>query len=133
MRGVSRSGSVSPLGCDAQLNKGCGLGHHDPNNQACACTSPTRHLAVSKPANIRSAICPCVCNVSFRGLAMGVIMQAFYWDCPQIEGKPFQWWRHLHGEVPRLAAAGFTALWLPPANKAASNTSMGYDPYDYYD
>jgi alpha-amylase len=64
---------------------------------------------------------------------MGVIMQAFYWDCPQIEGKPFQWWKHLHGEVPRLAAAGFTALWLPPANKAASNTSMGYDPYDYYD
>jgi len=64
---------------------------------------------------------------------MGVIMQAFYWDCPQIEGKPFQWWTYLHGEVPRLAAAGFTALWLPPANKAASNTSMGYDPYDYYD
>jgi alpha-amylase len=64
---------------------------------------------------------------------MGVIMQAFYWDCPQIEAKPFQWWKYLHGEVPRLAAAGFTVLWLPPANKAASNTSMGYDPYDYYD
>jgi Glycosidases len=24
-------------------------------------------------------------------------------------------------------------LWLPPANKAASWKSMGYDPYDYYD
>ena len=64
---------------------------------------------------------------------MGVMMQAFYWDCPEIEGKPFQWWGHVRGEVPRLAAAGFTALWLPPANKAADNTSMGYDPYDFWD
>ena len=64
---------------------------------------------------------------------MGVMMQAFYWDCPAIEGKPFQWWKHVEAEVPRLAAAGFTALWLPPANKAAGNTSMGYDPYDFFD
>jgi alpha-amylase len=35
--------------------------------------------------------------------------------------------------VAELAAACFTALWLPPANKAASNTSMGYDPYDFFD
>ena len=64
---------------------------------------------------------------------MGVMMQAFYWDCPAIEGKPFQWWKHVESEVPRLAAAGFTALWLPPANKAASDISMGYDPYDFFD
>ena len=64
---------------------------------------------------------------------MGVMMQAFYWDCPAIEGRPFQWWGHVRSEVPRLAAAGFTALWLPPANKAAGNTSMGYDPYDFWD
>ena len=62
---------------------------------------------------------------------MGVMMQAFYWDCPEIEGKPFQWWNDVRGEVPKLAAAGFTALWLPPANKAANNVSMGYDPYDF--
>src|SRR4029453_11044241 len=35
--------------------------------------------------------------------------------------------------LPSIAEAGFTALWLPPANKAASWKSMGYDPYDYYD
>ena len=64
---------------------------------------------------------------------MGVMMQAFYWDCPAIEGRAFQWWNHVRGEVPRLAAAGFTALWLPPASKAAGNTSMGYDPYDFWD
>ena len=49
---------------------------------------------------------------------MGVMMQAFYWDCPAIEGKAFQWWKHVETEVPRLAETGFTALWLPPANKA---------------
>lgn len=64
---------------------------------------------------------------------MGVMLQAFYWNCPDVEGKPFAWWIYLQSEVPKLAAAGFTALWLPPANKAAENTSMGYDPYDYYD
>ena len=64
---------------------------------------------------------------------MGVMMQAFYWNCPDIEKKAARWWTYLKGEVPKLSAAGFTALWLPPANKAASNTSMGYDPYDYFD
>src|SRR5712672_1846153 len=64
---------------------------------------------------------------------MGVIMQAFYWNCPALEGKPFEWWKYLQGEIPKLARAGFTALWLPPANKAATNKSMGYDPYDYHD
>ena len=61
---------------------------------------------------------------------MGVMMQAFYWDCPQIEGKAFGWWKYLQSELTELAAAGFTALWLPPANKAANSASMGYDPYD---
>src|SRR5215469_10777285 len=64
---------------------------------------------------------------------MGVMMQAFYWNCPDVEAKPFQWWKYLQDEIPKLAGAGFTALWLPPANKAASNVSMGYDPYDYFD
>jgi alpha-amylase len=61
------------------------------------------------------------------------MMQAFYWDCPRIEGIPFGWWAHLQTKVPELAGVGFTALWLPPANKAANNTSMGYDPYDFFD
>ena len=66
---------------------------------------------------------------------MGVIMQAFYWDCPRLENKECQWWNKVEGNVASLSAAGFTALWLPPANKAANigGLSMGYDPYDYYD
>ena len=64
---------------------------------------------------------------------MGVLMQAFYWNCPGSEGQVGNWWTFLAGKISELKNAGFTALWLPPASKAASITSMGYDPYDYYD
>ena len=23
---------------------------------------------------------------------MGVMMQAFFWDCPRVDNKEFQWW-----------------------------------------
>jgi len=66
---------------------------------------------------------------------MGVMLQAFYWDCPREEKKEFKWWRHVREQIPSLAEAGFTSLWLPPVHKAANlgGFSMGYDPYDYYD
>lgn len=66
---------------------------------------------------------------------MGVMLQAFYWDCPHAEGREYQWWNTVRQQVPSLAKAGFSALWLPPVHKAANlgGTSMGYDPYDYYD
>ena len=62
---------------------------------------------------------------------MGVIMQAFYWDCPRLEGTEFGWWNHIKEKVPTLGQIGFTALWLPPASKAANlgGMSMGYDPF----
>ena len=64
---------------------------------------------------------------------MGVILQAFYWDCPKAENREHQWSVFIKSKLPSIARAGFTALWLPPANKAAGWKSMGYDPYDYYD
>jgi len=67
---------------------------------------------------------------------MGVIMQAFYWDCPKLEGKEFEWWNFISQNIPQLSTVGFTALWLPPATKGANlfgSMSMGYDPYDFYD
>ncbi len=64
---------------------------------------------------------------------MGVMLQTFYWDCPNAENREHQWWSFIKSQLPSIAQAGFTALWLPPANKAASWKSMGYDPYDYYD
>jgi alpha-amylase len=64
---------------------------------------------------------------------MGVMFQAFYWDCPVAESCEHKWWVELKKRIPALQQAGFTALWLPPVSKAASWKSMGYDPYDYYD
>jgi len=66
---------------------------------------------------------------------MGVMLQTFYWDCPREDGKEYQWWNYIRREIPGLAKAGFTSLWLPPAHKAGniSGPSMGYDPYDFYD
>ena len=64
---------------------------------------------------------------------MGVILQSFYWDCPRWENCEHQWWSLVESKLAEIARAGFTALWLPPANKAADWKSMGYDPYDYYD
>lgn len=61
------------------------------------------------------------------------ILQAFYWDCPREAGVEHAWWPHVERQVPALADAGFTALWLPPASKSMNSASMGYDPYDYYD
>lgn len=66
---------------------------------------------------------------------MGVLMQAFYWNCPREEQQEFTWWNFVAARLDELRSAGFTALWLPPASKAANigGMSMGYDVYDYYD
>ncbi|HEY6838502.1 MAG TPA: alpha-amylase family glycosyl hydrolase, partial [Geobacteraceae bacterium] len=66
---------------------------------------------------------------------MGVLMQAFYWDCPKADQQEFTWWNYVAEKLPALAKAGVTAFWLPPASKAANigGMSMGYDVYDYYD
>lgn len=66
---------------------------------------------------------------------MGVLMQAFYWDCPRVDGQEFAWWNFVATKLGELHKAGFTSLWLPPAGKAANigGMSMGYDVYDYYD
>jgi alpha-amylase len=64
---------------------------------------------------------------------MGVLLQAFYWDCPVLEGCEGRWLRTIAPQLSGLSADGFTALWLPPVSKAAEWNSMGYDPYDYFD
>lgn len=66
---------------------------------------------------------------------MGVMMQAFHWDCPRVDNREFTWWPFVRERLPSQAAVGFTSLWLPPVHKAANigGASMGYDPYDYYD
>ncbi|ADW68393.1 alpha-amylase domain-containing protein [Granulicella tundricola] len=64
---------------------------------------------------------------------MAVMMQAFYWDAPKLENREHDFWNFIAERVEDLGKAGINALWLPPINKGSSNTSMGYDPYDFFD
>lgn len=64
---------------------------------------------------------------------MGVLMQAFYWNCPAVSDQQFNWWNYVRSEIPHLKSIGITALWLPPACKSKDVISMGYDPSDFYD
>lgn len=59
----------------------------------------------------------------------GVMMQYFHWylDC---DGSL---WNQVADQADELSAAGITALWLPPATKAASGCDVGYGVYDLYD
>ena len=64
---------------------------------------------------------------------MAVMMQAFYWDAPQLEKQEGNWWNIVAEKIEGLSQSGFNALWLPPISKGFNNISMGYDPYDYWD
>jgi alpha-amylase len=64
---------------------------------------------------------------------MGVLMQAFYWNCPGISNNEYRWWNEIRQKIPYLRSAGITSIWLPPACKAKDVISMGYDPFDFYD
>ncbi len=59
-----------------------------------------------------------------------VMLQGFYWNSP--DGGI--WYDSLASVAPRLASAGFGAIWFPsPVKGAGGGASMGYDPYDHYD
>ncbi|KAL2645486.1 hypothetical protein R1flu_013073 [Riccia fluitans] len=55
-----------------------------------------------------------------------ILLQAFNW-----ESHKHSWWKNLEPKIPEIAAAGFTALWLPPSSR--SFAPEGYLPMDYYD
>ena len=60
----------------------------------------------------------------------GTMIQFFHWYVAA-DGN---FWKHVKEEAPRLAKMGITAVWLPPACKAAGGGySVGYDIYDLYD
>jgi alpha-amylase len=63
-------------------------------------------------------------------MAQGTMLQYFHWYTPG-DGNL---WNQLQKDAPKLASLGFTAIWLPPAFKAANGGySTGYDVYDLYD
>jgi alpha-amylase len=60
----------------------------------------------------------------------GVMMQYFNWYNSPADNL----WLRVVDQADELAAAGFTALWLPPAYKGNGGTNeVGYAPYDLYD
>jgi len=59
----------------------------------------------------------------------GVMMQYFHWYNTQGDNL----WLKVADQADELAAAGITALWLPPAYKGTNGTDVGYGPYDLYD
>jgi len=60
----------------------------------------------------------------------GCILQYFHWYYPN-DGSL---WKKLKAEALKLAGLGFTAIWLPPAQKGNSGGwSVGYDIYDLWD
>jgi alpha-amylase len=62
--------------------------------------------------------------------ANGVMMQYFHWYLPP-DGSL---WTQLAYDAQDLAAAGFTALWLPPAYKGSNGgNDVGYAVYDLFD
>lgn len=60
----------------------------------------------------------------------GVMMQYFHW---YIDPDSILW-NEIRNKAAELAAAGFTAMWLPPAYKGfAGGYDVGYGVYDLYD
>lgn len=60
----------------------------------------------------------------------GIMMQYFHWYT-SADGSL---WKQLAKDSSKLASAGFTALWLPPAYKgAAGENDVGYGVYDLFD
>jgi len=50
------------------------------------------------------------------GLGHEVILQGFNWE----SHRPANWYRVLKEQVPDIAAAGFSAIWLPPPSESVS-------------
>ncbi|MBF2076684.1 MAG: alpha-amylase [Synechococcales cyanobacterium C42_A2020_086] len=60
----------------------------------------------------------------------GTMMQYFHWYLPANGSH----WEEVQSRAKELAAAGFTALWLPPACKgSAGGFDVGYGIYDLFD
>jgi alpha-amylase len=60
----------------------------------------------------------------------GAMMQYFHW----YSSDDGQHWQRLKEKAQKLADAGFTSLWLPPAYKGIGGGSdVGYGVYDMYD
>ncbi|HWZ02434.1 MAG TPA: alpha-amylase family glycosyl hydrolase, partial [Mucilaginibacter sp.] len=92
--------------------------------------SQCKKSAVTENAPASAKISKTFVNDATPGPGGGVLMQAFYWNTPNTSS----WWQNVNSKIAAWDAAGISAIWLPPATKGQSGgSSMGYDPYDYFD
>lgn len=95
-------------------------------------SSRSRSAAIALGAPILCALVLCTSiglAPAARAQTNGVMMQYFHWylDCSG------NLWLDVADQADDLAAAGITALWLPPATKGTSACDVGYGAYDLYD
>ncbi len=57
----------------------------------------------------------------------GVMLQGFHWASHHED-----WWRVVEAAAPRIAAAGFDRVWLPPSSRSAEAAPQGYLPNELY-
>lgn len=57
----------------------------------------------------------------------GVMLQGFHWASHRED-----WWRVVEAAAPRIAAAGFDRVWLPPSSRSAEAAPQGYLPNELY-
>ncbi|HEV2845071.1 MAG TPA: alpha-amylase, partial [Thermoanaerobaculia bacterium] len=81
----------------------------------------------------RSAVLALVLLLLTAGAAAaqtnGTMMQYFHWYNSSADTL----WLKVSDQADELAAAGITALWLPPSYKAINCGDVGYGVYDLYD
>jgi glycosidase len=72
--------------------------------------------------------------ISIAALALGVASRPLPLSAAEVVlqyfGTP---WIEIAARMPELAEAGYTALWLPPPQKASSPISVGFDTCDRFD
>jgi alpha-amylase len=91
-----------------------------------------KSLFLSKIFIIAFCILSAYCTTYAQIKVKKVVFQAFWWDYWN-ENYRFGWANYLTELAPRLKAAGFNAIWIPPAIKNSNPDYVGYMPFDNYD
>ena len=58
---------------------------------------------------------------------MGVMMQAFYWDCPREENREFAWWNYVREISLDLRASVSPTFGCRPPTKQPISTGRRWD------
>lgn len=71
-------------------------------------------------------------NLSAQTRVKKVVLQGFWWDYWN-NNFPNKWSNYLTELAPRLKQIGIDGVWIPPSEKCADPSGVGYSPFDMYD